>query len=172
MTATTPFAAAHALMSAVRHWLSPNIQPDPALQAYAGEVRPLLMRAQAAYEEWVSRDQTVPDNETLANLASRERWQLARAYDGLSHMVPPVEGRRLHRQTLSILSDGIRATQLLGQGYRSTTYTAVCDGEALFEDTHQAIGKILDQLARWDGVTVPKLTPRRLLTADQEAVVG
>jgi hypothetical protein len=141
--------AAGGLLGVVARLLGHNSQPSKELVAYARQVQPLARRAQRLYRVWLARAQDIPKPDELANAASVLRWEFASAADRLAAIVPPPRAARLHAQLLACQTDATRAAQLMGAGYRSTTYSTVCDGQSLFSRTDERMGFLLDQLTRW-----------------------
>jgi hypothetical protein len=137
------------LLGGVARLLGYRSKPSEELVAYAREVQPVARRAQRLYRVWLDRAQDIPKPEELANAASVLRWEFASAADRLASIVPPPPAARLHAQLLACQTDATRAAQLMGAGYRSTTYATVCDGQSLFSRTDERLGLLLEQLSRW-----------------------
>ncbi len=137
--------------------------------SYARQVSPFVERAERAYRLWLGRSSEVPRTEVLANAASVQRWEFASWVEALSQIAPPPEAAKLHGQMLAGLRDGARASQLLSSGYRSTTYFAVCDGQALLVRALDCLRPVGEQIAQWSALPIPAAPARRRPAARAEA---
>ena len=156
MLARAPFSAFERLLDAASRLMSgADAGPSDDLVAYALRVRPAACGAQRVFGSWLRRVQQIPSTEALANAAAVQRWEFAAALDELGQLEAPAEAERIHARLLKALRDAARGSQLLANGYRSTTYGAVCDGQALLADAHKELGLVVGQLAEWTPIEQP-----------------
>ena len=149
MDTLVPLAAARAmLLGAARRLRGDADQPDQALVDYARRARPLAVRALRAYERWLDYARDLSTTESLANAASVQRWEYANWAEALAGLAPPLRAERLHTRLVESMFAAARASQLLGRGYRATTYATVCDGHALLSDAVDSVRLALLELGR------------------------
>jgi hypothetical protein len=154
------------VLGIIAHKLGFDRQPNEELVAYARQVQPLVRRAKRLYRAWLARAQDLPNPDELANAASVLRWEFATALESLAAVAPPSRADRVHAQLRAGLTDAARAAQLIGAGYRSTTYGTVCDGQSLFARTDARMSEILELLSGWAPDVSPTAAVRRAPVAE------
>lgn len=122
-------------------------RPEPeALDCYATAVRPLLEQLRSLYQRWHQDLELDAPDDDLANAASIQRWEAAGLRDRLAEIEPPPPLARAHADLLALVTDTVRAAQLLSNGYRFHSSRARCDGQALMLEADERFRPLLQNL--------------------------
>lgn len=112
--------------------------PSPLeLAAYAERVLPGLDRAERLCQEWFEQASLFLDNEKLANAAAIHRWETATMSQNLARIVPPAVLAQAHTEAVASLLLASRAAQLLSNGSRFHSASAVCDGQTMLQEARE-----------------------------------
>ena len=170
-------APARAIEALGRLFQRHPVPTNEELASYAAAVRPAVVRAERLYEQWFETAALLDDNAKLANSAAIHRWELATMGQALERVTPPAALARPHAEVVAALVMGSRAAQLLSNGSRFHSASAVCDGQTLLESSRKrrlaAAARIRRALERnqvpWDSDD-PTPGPSGPLASPQESL--